>query len=120
VKVFEIKGETELTGDVPGDVLVVISGGGIKIVGFVFGHVVADGDVVVEGNLQGGMLVSNEGDVSVDRVLPGSTVVSKLHDIKARHVEAPKMLFLPGDRSRPPDPCLAALYTARKSRSMER
>ncbi len=93
VKVFNFEGETELKGDVPGDVLINVSGGGIKVVGFISGHIVAEGDIVVEGNLQGGMLVSNDGTVTVDRILLGSTVVSKRHDVVTRHVEAPKTLF---------------------------
>ena len=57
------------------------------------GYAVASGDLTVEGNLQGGMLISTGGDVRVQRVLLGSTLVAKAGNVWCEHLEAPKHAF---------------------------
>lgn len=93
VRTFQFEGETALAGDVPGDVLVKVADGGVVVDGFVAGNIVASGDITVNGNVQGGWLISTGGNIFVERCLIGSKLVAKSGNVSCRHAEAPERVF---------------------------
>jgi Flagellar Assembly Protein A beta solenoid domain len=93
VRVFEYTGNTSIEGDIPQDVLVRVSHGNITVHGFVSGVVVASGSITIEGNIQNGILIADEGEISVERILIGSVVIAKKGGITCHHLEAPETTF---------------------------
>ena len=90
---FEFTGDTVVSGDIPNDVLLTISNGNLTVNGFVAGHLVADNDIVVHGNVQGGSLISYTGSIRLQRSLMGATLVSKRGSVTCEHLESPKRAF---------------------------
>jgi signal transduction histidine kinase len=77
VRTFEVTGPTHITGDVPSDVLLRVKQGSVTIEGFVTGHIVADGDIIIEGNAQGGWVVATRGSIVLHKALVGARVVAE-------------------------------------------
>lgn len=93
VRVFEFEGNTAISGDVPNDVLVRVKAGNLGVSGFVAGYVVADKNIRIDGNIQGGAAISNKGSITVDRSLMGAALIAKQGGIVCNHVESPKCVF---------------------------
>ena len=111
VRVFEFKGDTSVSGDIPSDVLVTVEEGDLVVDGFVAGYVVADQDIEIAGNIQGGGAISNFGNITLERSLMGAVLVSKRGNITCDHPESPRCAFA-WDTLTVNGPCLAGEATA--------
>jgi hypothetical protein len=93
VRKFEYEGNTLIAGDVPKDVLIKITGGSLQINGFVTGNVIADEDIHIDGNIQGGIAISLKGSIRLDRCLMGTRLIALKGKIYCTHLEAPETAF---------------------------
>lgn len=111
VRIFEYTGGTSISGDIPSDVLVKVSNGGIVVYGFVAGYLVADGDIEIDGNIQGGGAISNAGSITLERSLMGASLVAKRGSVTCDHLESPERVFA-WETLRVNGPCMVADITA--------
>lgn len=93
VRTFEVNGPVRIEGDIPSDVLLRVKDGALTVNGFVAGHVVADGDIVVRGNVQGGWVIATRGSVSLNRALLGSRIIAEGGAVWCGGVEAAACVF---------------------------
>ncbi len=93
VTTYELQGETELSGDVPDDVLLVVRDGGITVNGFVEGNILAAEDITVNGNTSSGWLVSSKGDVSAVKALRDANLIAKQGRVRVQSVEFSGCLY---------------------------
>ncbi|MFP6582232.1 MAG: FapA family protein [Candidatus Hydrogenedentota bacterium] len=111
VRIFEYTGGTSISGDVPSDVLVKVIDGGIVVSGFVAGYLVADGDIEIGGNIQGGGAISNSGSITLEHSLMGAALVAKRGSITCNHLESPERVFA-WETLKVNGPCMDATITA--------
>lgn len=111
VRIFEFEGNTVISGDIPNDVLVKVTDGSATLNGFVSGYIAADGDVTVNGNIQGGGLISNHGSIKLERSLMGAALIAKRGNITCDHLESPEWAFA-WDTITVNGPCMAGVATA--------
>ena len=110
-RIFEYTGETVISGDIPKDVMVKVANGGITVNGFVTGYLIADKDITVHGNIQGGAAISNTGSITLERSLLNTTLIAKSGDITCEHIEAPETCFTWGTLT-VNGPCMGGDITA--------
>ncbi|GAF81889.1 unnamed protein product, partial [marine sediment metagenome] len=67
--------------------------GHLSVEGHVEGHLLATGDITVDGNVQGGWIISREGNITVKRILSGTKVVAVLGNVHCIGVEHPQRIF---------------------------
>lgn len=110
-RIFEYTGETVISGDIPKDVMVKVNKGGITVNGFVTGYLIADNDITVHGNIQGGGAITNTGSIKLERSLLNTTLIAKCGDITCEHIEAPDTCFAWGTLTID-GPCMGGDITA--------
>ncbi len=93
VRIVERNGQTSIHGSLPADTLLVVRNGGVYVDGLVTGNILSEGDVVINGNVQGGWIVSTKGDVLAQRILLGSKVISKSGSVVCEQMESPDCVF---------------------------
>lgn len=93
VRTFEVTGPTRIEGDIPSDVLLRVKDGSLEVNGFVTGHIVADGNVIIHGNVQGGWVIATRGSIMLDRALLGSRLVAEGGVVWCTSVEAAACVF---------------------------
>jgi hypothetical protein len=92
-RVYEFTGDTTITGDVPKDIMVKVREGELKVDGFVTGCLVAEKNITINGNIQGGIAISHTGSIVVERSLMNAALISKCGDVTCDHLEAPRVCF---------------------------
>lgn len=112
VRTYIFDGDTIIGGDIPADVFLTVNEGRVKVAGSVSGHIVAEGDIIVEENLHGGTLFSRQGDIIVQRAMVGSTLVARSGSVTCTLLEAPKTAFA-GNEFRIKEKALSATISAR-------
>ena len=93
VRIFEFTGNLIIEGEVPEDVVVIVKGGGALIKGFMFGHIIVDDSLQIDGNIHGGLMLSETGDIKVERILAGSRIIAVKGSIQAQAAENPTVLY---------------------------
>jgi len=93
VRQFEFVGNTLIAGDVPKDVLVKVIDGSLQVNGFVAGNLLVDEDIQVDGNIQGGIVISLFGSIGLDRCLMGTRLIALKGNVNCNHLEAPHTAF---------------------------
>lgn len=93
VRTFEVSGHTRIEGDIPSDVLLRVKDGSLTVDGFVAGHLVVDGDIIIRGNVQGGWVIATRGSVLLDRALLGSRLIAEGGAVWCTSVEAAACVF---------------------------
>jgi hypothetical protein len=89
----ELEGDYIVDGDVPETALLIVKKGGVTIRGFLGGNVASEKDVVIEGNVGGGYVLSSRGSIHVERALSGSRLIAFRGHIAMRSAEAPACVF---------------------------
>ena len=93
VRTFEVTGPTRIEGDIPSDVLLRVKDGSLMIEGFVSGHIVTDGNIIVRGNVQGGWVIATRGSILLDRALLGAHVIAEGGAVWCSSVESAACVF---------------------------
>jgi len=93
VAVFQHEGDLVIEGEVPEQTLLVVKNGALTIHGFVGGHVVAERDVTINGNVGGGVVMSSRGSVTAQRVLSGARVIAFRGAVDLESAESPAGVF---------------------------
>lgn len=93
VRSITAEGAHALTGDITDEFLVEVTGGGLSVSGFHSGYIVADGDIAIAGNVQGGWIYSRQGSIRVDRILAGAVLIAPHGSVSAGSAESPRLLF---------------------------
>ena len=99
VRVLVHEGNLQLKGELSDEFLLDVRGGSLEVDGGIFGFVVADGDIIVHGSVQGGWLFSRRGNIHAARILAGSTLIAPQGDIAAGSVENPRIVYCGNDFS---------------------
>lgn len=92
----EMVGNIEITGDIPDDALLVVRDGSVRIVGYLFGNLVATGDIEVTENIHGGWVVSSQGCIEARRILARAKVIAQTGDVRCEGIENPDIVFANG------------------------
>ncbi len=90
---IEHRGNLTLEGDCEEGLLIRVHDGSVRVKGAVSGVIVADRDIVVSDNLQGGWLLSHGGSVTVQRVLSNSRVIAPGGNISAAALEHAALVY---------------------------
>lgn len=93
LRVLLHEGSLRLNGELSEEFLLDIRGGGLEIQGGLSGFVVAEGDIVIDGSVQGGWIFSRSGNIQAGRVLAGSVLIAPRGDITTGGAEAPRLIF---------------------------
>ena len=93
VPVYELQGQITLEGDVPDEALLFVRNGSLRVEGYVYGHLYSAGPIQIQGNAQGGLIVSAGGHIDVGRVLTGCRLVAQMGGISCQEVESARLLF---------------------------
>jgi hypothetical protein len=93
LRVLVHEGAVCLNGALSEEFLLDIRGGGFEIHGGVSGFVVADGDILIDGSVQGGWVFSRHGSIQTDRVLAGSVLIAPRGNIATGGTEGPRLIF---------------------------
>ena len=93
VRSYEVRGNVNMEGDLPEDVLLVVRDGAIAIDGYVYGSLLATDDVTVHKNVQGAWVISSKGDIKVGGALAGATLIAQVGRIACDRAESPRQLF---------------------------
>lgn len=99
VRRIEHRGDLSVVGDCEEGLFIRVHDGGVRVKGAVSCIIVADGDIVVSGNLQGGWLLSRRGSISVARVLSNSRLIAPVANVSAAALEHPALLYCGGTAS---------------------
>jgi len=89
----ELEGDFIVEGDVPETALLIVKKGGVTVRGFLGGSVASEKDVVIEGNVGGGYILSSRGNIRVERALSGSRLIAFRGGVAMRSAEAPACVF---------------------------
>ncbi len=93
LRILKHDGALCLNGELSEEFLLDIQGGGLEIHGGVSGFVVADGDITVQGSVQGGWIFSRKGNIQAGRVLAGSVLIAPLGGISTGGTESPRLIY---------------------------
>lgn len=93
LRVLVHEGTVCLNGELSEEYLLDIRGGGFEIHGGVSGFVVADGDILIDGSVQGGWVFSRHGNIQADRILAGSVLIAPRGNINTGGTEGPRLVF---------------------------
>ena len=99
VRRIEHRGDLSVVGDCEEGLFIRVHEGCVRIKGAVSCIIVADGDIAVSNNLQGGWLLSRRGSVSVARVLSNSRLIAPGANITAAALEHAALVYCGGTAS---------------------
>jgi len=91
------EGDLVLAADCPDDILLVVQGGCLTVTGSLSGVAVADGDIKVAGNVQGGWAFARRGKIAAGRVLSTSSLIAPRGDLALSSVENAALLYCGGN-----------------------
>ncbi len=93
LRVLKHVGALCLDGELSEEFLLDIQAGGVEIHGGVSGFIVADGDITVDGSVQGGWVFSRKGSIQAGRVLAGSVLIAPRGSINTGGTENPRLIY---------------------------
>jgi hypothetical protein len=93
VSTHELEGDSVIEGEIPDTALVIVKHGSLTVNGYVNGSVVAEGDIVVKGNITGGYVISTRGSITAEQALSGSRVISFVSNVLLEAAEHPACVF---------------------------
>ncbi|MFC1736967.1 hypothetical protein ACFL1X_12690, partial [Candidatus Hydrogenedentota bacterium] len=88
-------GSLVVRGDVPDDSIVIADHGSVTVDGYVFGTVLAVGDIIIRKNISG-MAISKNGDIQCRKVLGNSFIVAKGGNVSISEVVSAERIFAKG------------------------
>lgn len=99
VRTLVHEGNLDLRCDLAQEFLIDVKGGSLVVHGGLFGVVVSDGDITVQGSVQGGWIYTRNGNIRAERILAGSVLIAPNGNVAAGAVEKPKLVYCGQDFS---------------------
>lgn len=92
---YEYEGDLHLSGDIGKEYYVEVRGA-LRVDGCIYGVVLADRGVQVQGDINGGSVLTFDGNLSATRVQAGSRLVAPRGSIHCNSIERATLLFCAG------------------------